>query len=236
MDPDALSPMLRLERQLALTTEAERAALPAAERRALAELAEEDRLIAERVRLNRGLQLGRTTIEAPRAPDDLEHARRARNASALTRVGERVEAAVENYRRHLERGDIELLSAPRPSVGMGDARRIRQQSVAHQTNGPPPPGPLSIPIQQTTRPSAALRKQLPAASSTPPKAGTKVATYVSQSTAYDFALLAERFPGEPAPQLVRRALAHLAAEALTELVERDARESEEVAYGRVVWN
>jgi hypothetical protein len=68
-----------------------------------------------------------------------------------------------------------------------------------------------------------------------PRAGGRLSLYVSEAVAYDLALLAERFPGEPGPQLVRRALARLASEALAELVERDAASEQQEAYG-LVWN
>jgi len=68
------------------------------------------------------------------------------------------------------------------------------------------------------------------------KPGGRLSLYLSQAVAADINALSERYPGLSAPQLVRRAIGALADEAVAELVERDARESEEVAYGRVVWN
>jgi hypothetical protein len=65
----------------------------------------------------------------------------------------------------------------------------------------------------------------------PARAGRKLALYVSDAVASDLALLAERFPGDHPTGLLRRALSHLAAEALAELVELDAARSQQEAYG-----
>jgi hypothetical protein len=166
-----LSPAMQLEQLRASTTRTERAALHPAVRRALAELDDEESEIAEHDRLHRGVQLRRSTIAPNPVADDLDQARRERNARTLVRAAARVDAAVEKYRRHLQDLDSQCMPrkrAPSEGIEMGDARRIRQRSASHQTQGPPPPNPLVSAIEQTMCALAVLREQMLAASSAPP--------------------------------------------------------------------
>jgi hypothetical protein len=67
------------------------------------------------------------------------------------------------------------------------------------------------------------------------RAGGRVSVYVSQALADDLDLLTERFPGERAPSLVRRALAYLAGEAVAERAAAEAERMQRGADG-VAWN
>jgi len=67
------------------------------------------------------------------------------------------------------------------------------------------------------------------------RVGYKLSLYVSEAVADDLAVVSELYPGDAAPRLIRRALASLAAEALGDLVEREAGRIEQEAYG-LAWN